>query len=463
MDYRFPLLARRSIEVVWFVSLVAGCILILTSRLTLVPNDLSVAVRSTLMSTIVQGLAALAGIAFVLLFITAQLMSGSRYTHTRVGLYSSARGLLTLVTFGAGVGLGVAAILQMRDSAGTSTSRLESLALFVSGLSVIRLVVIFMMQLENMNPLAVAWRLAADLDYRTTSRHGLILTTRVGDGRVRYRLQPTPLYHGVADPLRPLHEIVMQACNDRDRVFFRQLMRILLFRVERVRRHAWSPLREGNVLVRFRRTNREQALEHRIEVELFVLHYVVRRCRALAREWSDVGFRDAVRQACVADLCEVATAVIVHPDDCQLVEPLLYGILHLCLGYRDVPRAGPDRSLGALPSIAARLLAQGNAEQAQLTIEILAALSVYTDQYPADRIAGSGLVMPDRLTEVWADARRRCETQTGWLPGEASDDLWRYMSSVHSVPDQPAGSKSRFGARFAWVQRMSGRAAGKRP
>ena len=180
------------------------------------------------LATAIQTTSAVGGIALALFFITAQL-SASKASVLRE-LYRSSEVYVLLSYFAGTLLLGYLAITSLPHPHDARAFKLVDTVLMLAFSSAVLIIPVLMLQIENLNPAVLAAKLADRIRPARIIDYGLTHVELLPDDphRIQYRLITVSLRPKEIDPLRPLHEVLMEAVNTRDRVLFSKLFRHLL-------------------------------------------------------------------------------------------------------------------------------------------------------------------------------------------------------------------------------------------
>jgi hypothetical protein len=327
-------------------------------------------------------------------FVTAQLAVGGGtqrlYALTRQPLLISFA-VLSPIAILLSLGLTMVDDSHLSENAAWSLVALS----FVAGFWIIGTVVpIWMLQVELLHPEGVAREVVRRLTPRNVREYGL---TRVDirGGVLSASISLYSVRPRGADPLRPFHEVLMQAVHERDRVLVGRIVRVLLDRVAYVHGTTLASSadrrRFPDKLRRFmRRYVRGYVYTEsdRLHVTLMVCHYLVKRSRLLVREWDG---RDTARHGIVSGLCDLAAELGEDERNVRSVEVVLWSLAHVTDAFKDVDPQGPVEPLVSLFALPGRLSATAPLiGSAELAVWLLMWARENTCQLEPERL-GAGL------------------------------------------------------------------------
>lgn len=178
----------------------------------------------TFLATAVQTTSTMGGLIVALIFITAQLSSSRpsvlRELYRSVEVYILLAYLITTLI----LGYLTLTILSPFDK-GTLDLRIINIILIMASTSVILIVPVLILQIENLTPTTLVSKLADRIKPRAVIDYGLTTVQCLpGDPtRIVYQLNTVGLRPRNVDPFRPIHEVLMEAVNVQDRVLFGKL------------------------------------------------------------------------------------------------------------------------------------------------------------------------------------------------------------------------------------------------
>jgi hypothetical protein len=385
------------------------------------------------LSTVLSVTATVGAIALAVVFLTAQLSASRSRPSTLAELYRSSE---VYVLFGAvtlTVAIGFIALgLDVRQELAGLEEKLIDTVLVLGMSSVLLVFPALMSQLENLNPITLAAKLSARVGIGSIIDYGLVLvwTSGTAGNIVAYKLATAGLRPHSVDLLRPLHEILMEAVETRDRVLFGKIFRYVLLIVARVHGacldvegHNHDAQRPGMLK---RLSARRYDSVARVHVSLTILHYAVKRARNLLAEW---GNRDIGRHGILTGIGDLIRALALAQDSRIAIRISLYAALHISIFYQRVKPYGRLEPLNAYFVAANELDRAHLPEEARLCIQLLAWNTVHSQQLTAERSSNMYGLLDERLRNELQEATNNAESQHTWLPGIDSEDPWRRWPS----------------------------------
>lgn len=420
--YRIRKIVFFAIIGVSLVSIIA----IWTNRLSLYnPIEYPYSRLDTVLATVIQNTGTVGGIALALVFITAQL-SASKTSVLRE-LYKSTETYILLLFFVATILLGYAALVAVPD--GTITIRLTNTVLVLACAFVLLIVPVLMLQVENLNLTTLASKLSNKINPRTVIDYGLTsVQAAPGDPtRIEYQLITVGLRPLGIDPFRPIHEILMEAVNARDRVLFGKLFRYLLKQIAVVHGAKWDlTSRIGGDFIStdpmLSFLAKRYSREERIHLTLAILHYSVKRARNLLTEWND---RDIGRHGILTGIGDLIRCLSYVPQANISIRISIYAALHIAEYYKGVRPFGRIEPFNSYFEAANRLESAGKVREAELCAAVLGWVSIHTEQLRSDRSPNLQNGLSSNLQSVFWATQTQAKQDPGWLPGLESEDPWR--------------------------------------
>lgn len=353
---RFPISLRGTLACAILLS--CGLALYMTIRWKL--NVIALSATSSdnateafyLLSTLVQALAGVFAISIAVLFLAAQIYTRPQYARAVSEIYNDFLLWVTVLTFLVALGFGVFLITKVNWVVSSGLYYLLTSEVVLSGTALCLFLIAVSEQVANIDPYRFAQRLAQKISVRKILRYKFSDVAYDRDkGTVAYQLHVYGYLHGRSDPLAPIHEIVLWAVKNRDRVAMSALIRLLLSVVARGYGVPYRPTAErdprpGRVHSIRRRgymvVCRPLSVEHGVAVALFILTYVVRRAQRLIEEWEGL---DIVRQQYILNIRDLIRALAYRTKGDVAIRLCLYAVLHICLSYSKVKRYGADEAL----------------------------------------------------------------------------------------------------------------------
>jgi hypothetical protein len=383
----------------------------------------------TLLATIIPTTATFGAVALAVVFLTAQLSAAAGRSSVLRELYrgSDIYILFTYLSVTLLIGY-VALAIEVGPSNSVLGSMLINFVLVLASTSALLVLPTLMSQVENLDPIALAAKLSMRTKPRAIKDYGLTHVEFVSSqpNTVKYYLSTVGLRPRSIDPLRPLHELFMEAVKARDRVLFGKLFRYLLKLVAQVHGAYWDP--KGNKVVnnsRFNQISRLRAKRYdlceKIHMTLAILHYSVKRARNLLTEWEN---RDIGRHGILTGVGDLIRSLAKVDNTNTAIRICLYATLHITGFYSNVEPYGRIEPLNAYFLAADELLAAGKKQEAELCIEILGWASTHTSQLSSGRSAGLEENLSENLRQLYLVSQENSENNQDWLPG-GEEDPWR--------------------------------------
>jgi len=426
---------RRAIIAALLLSAIGSVVAAVSYNVRLVsvpkqPSD-ALTVGLYLLTTIAQGIATLLGITIAVIFIAAQFGPTSRLVRSGMEIFKDRTALGILTFFSADVVVSLVSLASIDRVLSAKAYWILDINLVFAIVAVLLVIPLTLSQIENLNPYYLARKLCRRITSDRIARYGLVISEPASAVRLeQYRLRVWGHQHGREDPLGAFHEIVMTTVERRDRFQLAALMRLLLQRIAVISGASFSLTPQSSVTatskLRLRRRSasrwlrRPDEIPNRIGVTLHILHYYIRRSYHLRKEWGDV---DGVRQQFLLDLRDLIQALAQSFGNNVGIEAALFAVLHISLGYADVPRHGEDEALlwyGDLPGV---LDASGYAEAALQCAGIIGFISASTVHLPADLVAQ----VRGRFARSGQEAFEAAANLDliAWSEGVGKSDPWR--------------------------------------
>lgn len=380
----------------------------------------------TLVGTVVQTTGTFGAVALAVMFLTAQFSGSGRPSVVRE-LYRS-RDVYVLFGYAAATVLsGYMAMVTTGQLMTPWRDRVVDIVMVFGGASVLLLLPALISQLENLDQITLASKLAIRITPPAIIEYGLTDVQALPDKKVEFHIATVGLRPRLVDPLRPLHELVMEAVNVRDRVLFGKLFRCLLAPIAKVHGIAWdtygassSPHLLPTVPWRAIRASRVSLVE-KTHVTLAILHYSVKRARNLLTEWER---RDIGRHGILTGIGDLIKALAFVKDGATAIRICLYAVLHVETFYSDIRPYGRVEPMNAFFDAANLLYRAGKIEEANLCLAILGWVSINTQQLSAERSAGIESRLEEELRETYFNFKLTAQQDPDWIPMYV-DDPWR--------------------------------------
>lgn len=396
-----------------------------------------------LVANMVETTATVGGITLALIFLTAQMTFGA-IRQTLIGelyrsgeVYILALYMMISVILGYSILANFPASLEIWNFSAAQTleitGNLVDTLLIIAVSSVLLVAPTLALQVENLDPLALADKIADRISAAAIESYGL--TNVVSDARqpsgYKFELVKVGLRPRGVDPLRPIHELLMEAVRARDRVLFGKLLRHLLKRVAAVHGAPWDlsgqalPVR-ARPLPLMRKGARRLSNSGRLHVTLTIVHYCVKRARNFVNEWQDSQGRplDIGRHGILTGLGDIVLALAPVPGARGSIRICLYGALHISRVYSNVAPFGRIEPLNIFFEAACRLESAAKRAESDLCAEMLAWCSARTAQIAGERALGFAELLPARVLEHFEKSLAFSVADKHWLPGDRSEDPW---------------------------------------
>lgn len=380
----------------------------------------------SLLGTVIQTTGTFGAVALAVVFLTAQLSGVGRPSVVRE-LYRS-RDVYILFGFSAVTVLGgYAGMLTTGSLAAPWRDRVLDSVIVLAGASVLLVLPALMSQIENLDQTRLAAKLAARIRPKDIVDYGLAdVRTVPGNKCVTYELVTVGLRPRWVDPMRPLHELIMEAVSARDRVLFGKLFRYLVSPVAKVHGLKWDyhgdktqQAKSAGWITKLR--SKRYTLTEKTHVTLSILHYSVKRARNLLTEWDG---RDIGRHGVLTAIGDLVRCLARVTDSGTAIRICLFAVFHIERFYCDVQPYGRIEPMNGFFQSARLLMDTGKSTEAELCARILAWVSVHTGQFAPERSAGMKSLLGERLESVYEQAVNLALSDQTWTPATA-DDPWR--------------------------------------
>lgn len=379
----------------------------------------------TLLATVVQNTGAVGGIALALLFLTAQL-SGSKSSVLRE-LYRSIEIYILLFYFVTTLLLGYWTLAML--PAATGDMRFVDTVLVLASTFVLLVVPVLVLQIENLDLTTLSSKLADRINPQAIIDYGLTSVQFAhGDPtRIEYRLITVGLRPLGIDPFRPVHEVLMEAVNARDRVLFGKLFRHFLKQIAVVYGARWDlssqkPFSYDAPNFVLRILARRYSPAERIHLSLAILHYGVKRARNLRTEWDN---RDIGRHGILTSIGDLIYCLSFIPQADVSIRISIYAALHIGEYYSAIRPFGRIEPFNSYFEASKRLEAAGKIREAELCVAVLAWISVHTEQLRIDRSPELHNELSEQLRLIFLSSQTQAQQNQVWMPGLENEDPWR--------------------------------------
>jgi hypothetical protein len=276
-------------------------------------------------------------------------------------------------------------------------------------------------QIENLDQTTLASKLAVRITPKAIIEYGLTDVQSLPNRKVQFQIITVGLHPRLVDPLRPLHELIIEAVNVRDRVLFGKLFRCLLAPIAKVHGVAWNT--QGNPSGGFQNRRLRASgysLIEKTHVTLAILHYGVKRARNLLKEWER---RDIGRHGILTGIGDLIGSLAAVKDGATAVRICLYAVFHIEKFYADIQPYGRVEPLNAFFEAAQILYDAGKVEEADMCISVLAWASANTQHLSGQRSAGVESQLNEELKQNYFNFSAIARQDRSWIP-TATDDPW---------------------------------------
>lgn len=415
---------RRAVLLLILLTVLTGLVMVAGGKLAFYDCS-SREGLAVLATTVTQTSAAIGAIALALVFVTAQLSVGTPRPLAVRLLYRQPEIYLLVVNFIATILLGYSVLLRPL----TMSCTWVNILLILGAAQVIGVLPLVLFQIENLDPVALGRKLAQSIRPKSIERYGLtrVVMKKTEHGVYVCSLNLVGLRPPQVDPLRPIHEVIMEAVRARDRVLLGKLLAFLLSRIAHVHGVAWRQTggtnRRAAVADRFWLMGAARfSPPARLHCTLALLHYTVKRVRNLLFEWEE---RDIGRHGALTAIADLIWSLSHSRRSEVAIEISLYAVLRISEEYRNVVPYGRVEPLNLYFAVGNRLLRVGYGDAARLCASILAWAATRTAQLNKTRMGSEKKTLAEELKKSYNTARRVSARHPGWLPGKRSEDPWR--------------------------------------
>lgn len=367
-------------------------------------------------TTATFGVAALA-----IVFLTAQVIAATGKPYVLRELYRASDiyilFTLLLITTIAGY---VELVLNTNLIVTTAESRLTDCLLIISVATVLMILPAVISQIENLDPLVLAFKIINRLKPEHLLAYGLTEVNINDTGEVSYKLNLVSLRPAATDPLRPFHELLMESVKTRDRVLFGKLYRYLLRPIARSYGAHWDLAGLEPRSIRTNAVMGFQSSTNAVHMTLALMHYSVKRARNLLGEWHQL---DIGRHGILTAIGDLIYSLSLIESTQIAIRICLYAVLHIELAYAVIAPFGRFEPMNSFFTAAEQLAQSGKDREAKLCIEVLAWTSVHTKQLSSERRVGITMLNAELLARYEANTAL-FEAEPDLLPGVPEEDPW---------------------------------------
>ena len=388
-------------------------------------NSTDPAQNAMVLATALQVTATLSGLSIALVFVSAQLSSSAGRHLVLRELY---RGWEVYVLLGYSIATILTGYVALASAGNFHSAGLMDATVVLAITSVLLIVPTLAQQIENLDPLNLAAKLVDRIGAKGMREYGLTEVFPASDAsRLKSRLIMAGLRPADVDPLRPMHEVLMEAVNARDRVLFGKLFRHLLRPIAECYGTRWDvtathlPMRPARRCVpRFRSLVNNDA--DRLHLTLGILHYSVKRARNLRGEWDG---RDIGRHGILTAIADLIVSLTERRETESALQLCIFAALHISAEYAEVQPYGRIEPLNAYFEAAQRLDRTGRAAESTLCLEVLAWITAHGSQLTDERSRMAFEKLDESLQQIYRAAKKQAISNPSWVPGLAIDDPWR--------------------------------------
>lgn len=280
-----------------------------------------------------------------------------------------------------------------------------------------------MAQIENLDPVILASKLSSRINALDIKKYGLtdVKLSKNSDVVSDYNLVTVGLRpHGV-DPLRPMHEIILDSVKARDRVLFGKLFRYLLQPIARFHGAFWDPRGikvVGENIIWLPAKKSSINLEESLHLTLAIMHYAVKRARNLRQEW---GGLDIGRHGILTGICDLIRSLARHGKTDTAIQICLFAAYHIERDYLKIKPYGRVEPMNAYFEAAKELMHFGKNHQADFCISLLAWATANTEQISPNRSGGIEFGLSEDLLTKYESLKNYFLTNPEAFPTDTRD------------------------------------------
>lgn len=383
--------------------------------------------RYSILGTVVQTTGTFGAVALAMVFLTAQLGGAGRPSVIRE-LYRSKDVYVFFGYSAVTVIVGYAAMLTTGKFRPSWDDRVLDSVIILAVAALSLVLPALMSQIENLDQTSLAAKLASRIKIEAVIEYGRTDAYPVPGISTRdYGELPDAR---PVDPLRPLHELIMEAVEVQDRVLFGKLFRLLLAPVAKAHGlkwdyHAARRERSQKVGLITRLKSKEYNCEQKTDVAKVILNYSVKRARNLLHntEWGEL---DVGRHAILAGISDLIRSLANVQDETSAIDLCLYATFHIEEVYRGVEPHGHVEPMNAFFDVAKLLFEADKKPEAELCARILGWASIHTKQLSPDRTSEMEAKLCKELKIVYGEAVQLAQKDPNWTPLTEDDkDPWK--------------------------------------
>jgi hypothetical protein len=330
------------------------------------------------------GLASLSGMLIAAFLITSQISGQQPYSR----FTKSIRGRADIIPFAS---LMIALLFCLASPtliAGKLISGQVAVeaAIFATSAAVMAAFCLLQRNTEIFDVQRVADKLLADFTHKNVSIYGLAeINLSPSTINPEIKLRHWGHRHNLEDPLGAYHDLLMESINKRERITMHKILSRLIYRLADlndaflVRKFAIARGPESprskilkslmSLAIRLRIKSKEDL---KVASTFHGLHYLIRRGRALAKEWG----LDNHRQIFIINIGDLAHAIESSGGNDLCTKLCFHGILSICQAYSDINEFGSYEPIHELVNVAADLRIRGKRNLSEECLRVIAWLDL---------------------------------------------------------------------------------------
>jgi hypothetical protein len=419
---------RQWIEFIIVLGAIVALILVWSGNLRVFPlSDDSYPYVTSVLSILIPTTVTFGVAALAIVFLTAQVSAAYGKPSVLKELYRSRDVYILFLCVSVNILAGYFALVLNTDLVITVLeNRLLDSLLIIAMLTALLMLPIVMSQIENFDPLVLAAKLSSRINARDVKEYGLTHVDVPDNLRniVNYSLSPVGIRPHRVDPFRPIHELIIDSVNTRDRVMFGKLFRYLLQPIPRAYNAYWDPegIKTSGKSKKIPSLYRYD-LEEKIHLSLAILHYAVKRAKNLLNEWNGL---DIGRHGILTGIGDLISSLAPIKDSQVTIRLCLNATFHISKYYAGVAPYGRVEPLNAYFIAAQELFRYGKAVESNYCIEVLAWIAVHTKQLSPQRTEGIEIYINGELSEKYEEMKNLFLNELDRLPEDNCDpwNIW---------------------------------------
>jgi hypothetical protein len=381
---------KKVIDFICFVLIAIVIYLSIAKKSLFIPGDISKEelseIISSLTQTITGGLASLLGILLAVYLIAPQITGKKPYSRLVRTLYNKwdiIYLLLFLITFL----LPIYAQVFIKPISEYRLYFIIDVQVLLCTASCISLVSFLFKHLSIFNPKLVAVKVLNSFYTSNILRYGLVAVEKnTHDSNIKFKLKTWGHRHNLSDPLGAFHDILIEAIETKERITFHLYLSAFMEKIanlngvhfKRVFGVAkgdikWDVNKLFNIKLPIVFYNR--LIEHKVQITVHGLHYLVRRSKKLTTEWGI----DNHRQIFIINLCDLIISFSKDKSNAKQIEITLNAILRICIDYKEIEIHGSYEPLNDAFNLAADLRNKGFQHESNILIKTLAFIDTNTN------------------------------------------------------------------------------------